>query len=942
MRLKSIRLAGFKSFAEPTKIPFPRQLTGVVGPNGCGKSNVIDAVRWVLGESSARNLRGDAMTDVIFNGSTRRAAASKASVELAFDNESGRLGGEYGAYNEVAVRREVTRDGQNLYFLNGTRCRKKDITDLFLGTGLGPRSYAIIEQGMISRLIESKPQDLRVFIDEAAGVSRYKERRRETENRIRHTEENLLRLNDIESELTAQVDKLRVQAQAAMRYRQLRDRLRQLQQQQSLAQLRRLDQALDQKNSEESTQNQQLAMLDAKLTELDNQHLLVSEEQRELIEQLDSFRQEQAQSAAQLARCEEQLLFQQANQKQRITREQSYQQRIEQLQQELATRQQQVPQLTAHIDTLEQEFAIGEQQLDELNDTLQQADDAQQQASARKSEADHQSQQLRQQLATRQEQQRGAQHLQQRLQQQLQKLSVQCNEHANLFEDELGELDSQLQQAERQVQQQHTTVLQLSACQKNCQTEVEQKSEHLLKLNQQLFKQRTERQSLQQLLDSLAKQQYVASHPLRERLSITPGWELAVEKVLGPWLFAETDQRKREQADLAIWADVSVPDNEPQNALVHHVQGAPIILLRGVRCVSSKQQALQERDQLAPHQSLITAQGEWFGRDWQNVLGADDHQSILAQQTHLEQLDKQLQTLEPSQQQAEQTLTVAKEQLQQIEAELEIAQQALQTGRAQQAQLTQQVALAQQRHAHQQTQQEVLHAQYQQAQDELQESQAQVDMLAEQLEELQWQFEQQQQQYLNVEQIAQQCTQHHQQLNAQSQQIERNQHQLQLKLQQQHAKLSQISEWVKDRSEQLKQLQAELAELAESAQQGVDLEQLLQQAETLRQLQLEQQVQHEQLEGKRQQYQQQLTQLSLDHKTLQSQKEQQQQLFQQQQLASQELLTRRRVLLEQLAEAGVTLSPQALDEIDMTIDYAAELDALARQIKRIGAVNLAA
>ena len=228
MRLKKIKLAGFKSFVEPTSIPFPGDMTAVVGPNGCGKSNVIDAVRWVLGESSAKNLRGDAMTDVIFNGSSSRKPIGQCSVELIFDNSAGRIGGEFANYSELAVKRVVTRDAQSTYFLNGTKCRRRDVTDLFLGTGLGPRSYAIIEQGMISRLIESKPQELRVFIEEAAGISKYKERRRETENRIKHTQDNLSRLDDVRDELASQLAKLERQAEAATRYKALRSKVRSL------------------------------------------------------------------------------------------------------------------------------------------------------------------------------------------------------------------------------------------------------------------------------------------------------------------------------------------------------------------------------------------------------------------------------------------------------------------------------------------------------------------------------------------------------------------------------------------------------------------------------------------------------------------------------------------------------------------------------------------
>ncbi len=222
MRLSKIKLAGFKSFVDPTVLHLPGNLVGVVGPNGCGKSNIIDAVRWVMGESSARSLRGETMTDVIFNGAANRKPVGQASIELVFDNSAGRLGGPWASYAEIAIRRLVGRDGQSSYFLNGSRCRRRDIADIFLGTGLGPRSYAIIEQGMISRVIEARPEELRMFLEEAAGISKYKERRRETETRIRHARENLDRLNDVREELNRQLQHLQRQARAAEQYRELR------------------------------------------------------------------------------------------------------------------------------------------------------------------------------------------------------------------------------------------------------------------------------------------------------------------------------------------------------------------------------------------------------------------------------------------------------------------------------------------------------------------------------------------------------------------------------------------------------------------------------------------------------------------------------------------------------------------------------------------------
>ena len=222
MQLKHIKLSGFKSFVDPTKISFPTNMVGVVGPNGCGKSNVIDAVRWVLGELSAKNLRGESMVDVIFNGSENRKASGQCSIELLFDNSSAKIGGEYASFNEVSIKRVMTRDAQSDYFINNTKCRRKDVQDIFLGTGLGPNSYAIIEQGMVTKLVSAKPDELRTHIEEAAGVSKYRERRRETESRIKRTRENLSRVKDIRDEIGRLIKRLENQAKAAEKYSELK------------------------------------------------------------------------------------------------------------------------------------------------------------------------------------------------------------------------------------------------------------------------------------------------------------------------------------------------------------------------------------------------------------------------------------------------------------------------------------------------------------------------------------------------------------------------------------------------------------------------------------------------------------------------------------------------------------------------------------------------
>ena len=352
MRLSTIKLAGFKSFVEPTKIPFPDQMTCVVGPNGCGKSNVIDAVRWVLGESSAKNLRGDAMTDVIFNGSTNRKPISQASVELIFDNTQGKLPNTFADRNQVAIKRLVTRDGQSLYFLNGSKCRKRDITDIFLGTGLGPRSYAIIEQGMISRLIESKPQELRVFLEEAAGVSKYKERRRETQTRIKSTRENLERLLDVRQELQNQLDKLAVQSVEAKKYRELKSQERTLKGQIAVLKWQKLHQQQLDKSAQIKKLDEQISFFKTAHSGHDDVLASLNAQVQAQQDKLDDAQQQQHHTHTELTRSEQQQI--------------SIKQQTLSLKQNLAKLEQQKNQ-SEEVKTQQQSLC------QELDDSLQQA-----------------------------------------------------------------------------------------------------------------------------------------------------------------------------------------------------------------------------------------------------------------------------------------------------------------------------------------------------------------------------------------------------------------------------------------------------------------------------------------------------------------------------------------------------------------------------------------
>ena len=339
MRLESIKLAGFKSFVDPTTVAFPSNLTAIVGPNGCGKSNIIDAIRWVMGESSAKQLRGQSLDDVIFNGCKTRQALGKASIELNFDNSDGKLGGQYSSYTQIAIRREMTREGQSIYSLNGTRCRRRDIRDIFLGTGLGPRSYAIIEQGMISRIVEAKPDELRAYIEEAAGISKYKERRRETELRLEHTQENLNRLNDLREELSKQLKHLQRQANTAERYKILKQEERLLKAQLQALRYQLLDEQLQ-------SQLTQIAVTE--------EHVKESQfEQQNLLKQITANRTQQTQARLATSHYQTQY-YELGNEITRLTENlRSQTTQLEQNQRELA-------ELAKTKTTLEQEYQASE------------------------------------------------------------------------------------------------------------------------------------------------------------------------------------------------------------------------------------------------------------------------------------------------------------------------------------------------------------------------------------------------------------------------------------------------------------------------------------------------------------------------------------------------------------------------------------------------------
>ena len=378
MRLSKIKLSGFKTFVEPTTLSLPSTIVGIVGPNGCGKSNVIDAVRWVLGESSPKYLRGESMSDVIFNGSSTRKPVSTATIELLFDNTDKKVGGEYSKYNEISTKRVITRDGQSRYFLNGTKCRRKDITTLFLGTGLGPRSYAIVQQDTISKLIEAKPDDMRIFLEEAAGVSKYKQKRKETESRIKNTRENLNRLNDLREEIEKQLRRLKTQSNAAKRYKKYKSREKEIHAEVLFTKINGLLSKLKD-NQEEVKQHQ--SVFDQNLTELRKTEADIEEQRMvdaEATQNFNNAQKEHFELQSKIARLEQSIEYEKELESQKSINVQEIQKELERINKEHKEDSVQINQISSTLSKLEQTIITAssivnglEQSLNTLEGTLQ-------------------------------------------------------------------------------------------------------------------------------------------------------------------------------------------------------------------------------------------------------------------------------------------------------------------------------------------------------------------------------------------------------------------------------------------------------------------------------------------------------------------------------------------------------------------------------------------
>ena len=692
MRLKCIRLAGFKSFVDPTTVNFPSNMAAVVGPNGCGKSNIIDAVRWVMGESSAKNLRGESMTDVIFNGSTSRKPVSQASIELVFDNSETTLLGEYAAYAEISIRRKVTRDGQNSYYLNGTKCRRRDITDIFLGTGLGPRSYSIIEQGMISKLIEAKPEELRNFIEEAAGISKYKERRRETENRIRRTQENLARLTDLREELERQLERLHRQAQAAEKFREYKAQERQLKACLAALRWRELDERVRQRQAVIGDQDIAHEALVAEQRNADASIERLRDGHHELSERFNQVQARFYSVAGDIARVEQSI--------------QHGQQRLRQLQDDLKEAERTRLETESHLGHDRTSLATLGEELAELEPEQELTLAAAEEAAAVLEEAEagmHGWQEQWDSFNTRSAEPRRQAEVQQSRLQQLETSLQRLAERQRKLAQEHAQLAAQAHDAgfDELVENLASSELQLEQLQLSEQQVVERLDGVREQLQQASADQQSQQGELQRLggrLASLEALQQAALEPgagaaqwlreqgleqrprLAEGLRVEPGWELAVETVLGADLQAvllddlaglEFDGLAQGEVCLVVAGGGAA--NRP-GSLLDKVEGQADLApwLGQVYPVEDLAQALAGRAALGDGQSLVSRDGFWVGKHFLRVSRAGDAQGgVLARSQEIERLGQQQLESEAALEQVEQHLQATREQQLELEEQRE-------------------------------------------------------------------------------------------------------------------------------------------------------------------------------------------------------------------------------------------------------------------------------
>ncbi len=677
MRLNSIKLSGFKSFAEPTNFMLPGQLVGVVGPNGCGKSNIMDAVRWVLGESRASELRGESMQDVIFNGTNTRKAASRSSVELVFDNADHRAGGQWGQFTEIAVKRVLTRDGTSSYYINNQPVRRRDVQDVFLGTGLGPRAYAIIGQGTISRIIESKPEELRLFLEEAAGVSKYKERRRETANRLSDTQENLTRVEDILRELTANLDKLEKQAEVAAHYKDLSSQATLKQHQmwflkrgESLADQGKLKADVDKAANELESRLADLRHVEADLETVRQAHYAAGD-------QVNQAQGKLYEASAEVGRLEAEIRYV-------VEGRQRVEQRLAQLREQATQWATRKDDALAELESLaeqnlqaEAQSALLAAQVEDRAAQLPALEEALRAAQSKSGEQRSDVAQVQQQIQLLAAEQRSVEEQSRGLNQRRERLVADQQALNAPDEARLGDLHEQLAQAsqaqevlEAQLHELTEGAPQLDQARRERQQAVNEESARQADLSARLDALRTLQEKVKtdgKLKPWLAQHGLDGLQGLWSRIHVQAGWENALEAALRERLgalevsrldlvrgFAGGDGRGAPPAKLAFYSPPSGGAPQAAHPVLQALSGmlrlpdasqAALLgdWLHGAYAAASLDEALGQRDKLQAGETLFTPSGHAVGRHSVTFYAPDSEQAgLLARAQEIENLEKQV------------------------------------------------------------------------------------------------------------------------------------------------------------------------------------------------------------------------------------------------------------------------------------------------------------
>lgn len=957
MRLSSLKLSGFKSFADSTTLHFKANRTAVVGPNGCGKSNVIDAIRWVMGESSARQLRGGSMQDVIFTGTAKRKPVGVASVELRFDNTYGKLGGAYNAYNELSVRRQVNRDGKSEYFLNGTKCRRRDITDIFLGTGLGPRSYAIIEQGMINRLVDAKPEEMRVFIEEAAGVSRYQARRRETMLHLDHTTQNLARLEDIASELKSQLKTLKRQSETAIQYKALESEIRTIKVEVLSFQCEQSARLQQEYTLSMNELGESFKLVRAELTTLEHDLTATSELFQRLIQQSTPLQQEWQQAEKKLAELkmtleQKQSLFQQ-NTTTLSQLEQQKAQTKERLQLIELQLESLVDQQENQQENLQQQDHLAQQQSQQFQDLkaqqhTQAAQYAQVKAQVEQQQQKHvhmqaQSEQLAKNISRIEQQKQTLTQQFAQIQPQDQKEGMQqLQDEKTRLQAEMLTLEQAIQDSTQQLATLQTNYNEHKAQCATLKSEIQILQSEQKNLNQLLIKQSPKAQAdVVQLMQVLQLADVAKPHAN------------LIEKFLAKWLSAQVVEADTEFQDsrarqLKVHVTLNSKTSKIQlsgcESLSDWIASPQSSLWQNVAIIESLSQALALQTQLQAAQSILSLDGYHVGPDW--VIGlfydeaAQAGQGALSHRIRLDEIEQALAQQLPQYEQVEQQLPELQQQVQQLQQQLQQQQQQLK--QQQQALQTLDVQMAKAESAAQAfaVQQQQLQHQLAQLDEQLEEDAMQKDDLEIDLHALAFKLEQALPQYktlqFQVEQLNEQLDTSQQQFQQQQQEVELLRRQV-VQTQQQIELLEKDATFLKAQYQQI------VAQM-EQAKKFVDPVQL--ELPALETQFSEQQQQTEKLQKTWQEWQVELNSVQSKQQQLSEQRQQQQQ--QDEQLRAK--LEEKR-LAWQSAKSDYQHYSEQLKDLNseiitgLQIDVAAHQQKLAKaqqQFDKLGAVNLAA